>query len=180
MEVPSSNGWVSWSTCSSPGPLAALLAEGAGVLQHVLWILLQKTFSLAFGLRLPICLPARDHKQNDRLYQLFVIAENDQLSKPMNYIKRCFSPLTVPRTTQAASFSIPKLMERQHRSHNSGILLICNKGCCNSALHKCIQLVCVRKAVAGLLQWRTKLFLAYRATQYYIGEGWVRKPTWIN
>lgn len=78
------------------GLLAAVLAEVARVLQLVWWILLLQPFSLAFGLRLPSCFPARDYKQANGLYQLFMIAENSQLSKLMNYIKRGFSTLTIP------------------------------------------------------------------------------------
>lgn len=158
-----------------PGVLAALLAEVARVLQLVWWILLLQPFSLAFGLRLPNCFPARDYKQANGLYQLSIIVENSQLSKPMNYIKRGFSTLTIPWTTYSASFGMPLLMEKWHSSHNSGILLICNEGCWNSALHRCIHLIHVRKIVANLLHWQTKLFLAYRITYYYIGESWEKQ-----
>lgn len=172
MGVPISNRCVSWPTCSSPGWRCWRIAA-------CLWILLLQPFSLAFGLRLPICFPARDYKQANGLYQLFIIAENGQLSKPMNYIKRGFSPLTIPWTTQTVSFGMPELVERQHSSHNRGVLLICKKGCCNSALHRYIQLIGIGKTAAGLLHWRVEVFLAYRATQYYIGEGWLRQLMWI-
>lgn len=161
-------GVPSW-TGGSPGPLAALLAEGGGVLQLVWWILL--LWSLSTALRLPICFPARDYKQANGLYQLVIVVENSQLSKPMNYIEKVFSPLTIPWTTQTASFSMPELMERRHNSLNSGVLLICNEGCCTSALHRCMKLIHIRKTVAGLLHRQTKLFLAYRAIPYDTGTG---------
>lgn len=54
-------------------------------------------------------------------YQLFVSAEEGKLSKPMNYIKRAFSPLTIPWTTQTSFFILPELIERRHSSLNRGI-----------------------------------------------------------
>lgn len=149
------------------------------------WLKLLGYYSLSGGFC--YCSPSRWHLAwdyqvasqqeitNQPIYQLFIIVENSQLSKLMNYIKRGFSTLTIPWTAYLASFGMPLLMEKWHSSHNSRILLICNEGCWNSALHRCIHLIHVRKIVANLLHWQTKLFLAYRITYYTL-----EKAEWNN